>query len=107
MNSIRIAPEYGCHPTWIKRHEETVFLPVDPLTLDISRPLAKSLVDWANWFESTYVEEDPASSGFQSDDEERDFIALGRTLARQLMSEVDGLDEVTYFDLFTQTYEAL
>jgi hypothetical protein len=89
---LRVMPDWHCWPIWNKRafdvDDELGEYNIDPANLPISPQLVEALNDWAARFDATLDPSDPASAGFPTETEERQFIDDGRGLARQLAVEL-------------------
>jgi len=86
VKSLRLMADYECHPLWDL--EPGMYGDIDPETLPISEDLKRRLAGWAREFDETLNRDDPASSGFKSDEAEQAFKERGRQLAGQLQSEL-------------------
>ena len=88
---VRVLPDYGCWPTWLP------LLNVEPASLGLPGRLCDDLQRWADVFDGTLNHDDPASSGFATGLEEQLFVALGRSLAREVAERLG--ESVGYFDI--------
>ena len=86
MRYFRLAPDYHCWPLWHNGANEVGN--IDPQNLPISRPLVDDLNTWAYEFDATLNMDDPASSGFKTEDDEIDFKKRGVILAGRLRAEL-------------------
>ena len=78
---IRLMADYGSFPLW---HEDGPELgDIDPATLPISEALRAELNGWADQYQATLNEDDPAASGFETEAEEEQFKAEGGRLLEQ------------------------
>lgn len=94
MKKIKLMADYGCYPLWHVDSDE--FGDIAPSSLPISESLQNALMDWANIFDSILDMDDPASSGFKNDQEEKDFIQKGYELSLCLKHELGNTYEVIY-----------
>lgn len=86
-------PDYQCWPLW---HEDEIGN-VDPASLPITSELRGRLVRWAQQYNDTLVRDDPASSGFPSQDAEDAFEREGRALAVDLERELGNDASVRFW----------
>jgi hypothetical protein len=96
--TIRVLADYHCHALWIVdggRYENTA---PRSRELGLSDSLIGDLDRWASEYTATLCDDDPLSSGFESESAESDFIARGRILALRLKQELGVSWSVTYFD---------
>lgn len=83
---LRLAPEYGCWPTW---DDETGYN-IDPVDLGLSDVLLTRLQRWDDAWQATFEADDPESSRFADDDAEQRWIDEGRSIAAELDQEWPG-----------------
>lgn len=83
---IKLIADYQCHPLWDASPGE--YGDMDPSSLPISEELKRGLAKWAAVYDSTLNMDDPASSGFPSEQAEHDFRVEGERLAEQLQLEL-------------------
>lgn len=86
MKKIKVTADYQCHPLWDMT--PGMYSDIDPNSLPISTELKKQFRDWALAFDETLDMNDPASSGFKSDEAAAAFKARGRQLAERLQLEL-------------------
>ncbi|WAP55288.1 hypothetical protein [Streptomyces sp. S465] len=77
---------------------------VAPDSLPLSRQLIEDLDRWGDEYEATYNRDDPAISGFPSEEAERSFVERGHMLARRLRDVLDETWRVSYFDQSTASH---
>ncbi|WNE95809.1 hypothetical protein PS467_10945 [Streptomyces luomodiensis] len=94
--------DYECYPVWTIT--EQGLDNVAPDSLPLSRQLIEDLDRWGDEYEATYNRDDPAISGFRSEEAERSFVERGHTLARRLRDELDETWRVSYFDQSTASH---
>jgi hypothetical protein len=94
MKKIKLMADYECHPLWGTTPED--FGDISPKELPISLELQNSLNEWAKRFDAILNMEDPASSGFNSEAEEKLFIDDGYKLAQRLRNELGSEYEIIY-----------
>jgi hypothetical protein len=94
---LRVLADYQCWALWISGPD--VYDNVAPDSLPLTAELAAALDAWADEYTATLNDEDPASSGFASSDEESRFNERGRELARQVRAQLDDTWTVAYYDL--------
>jgi len=88
MVTIKFFAEYQCFPLWMAGLESVGN--INPSELPISPCLLSRVNAWALKFDGTFNEDDPVSSGFESAEEELDFLHEGRELAKLLQQELGG-----------------
>jgi len=77
---IRLMADFDCFPLWEVRADGT--RNVDPSELPISESLMVALRSWGQQYDRTLNRRDPASSGFQTKEEESTFEAEGKRLSK-------------------------
>lgn len=97
---IRLLADYGCYPTWRIEHNDVQN--VAPETLALPPGLSSALAAWSATYESTLDDLDPASSGFDTQEELILFGSWGHSLARW-MTAATGLP-IDYFDVQCGSY---
>jgi hypothetical protein len=98
MRSVRVLADYDCFALWAS--DGTSSENVDPGApeLGLSEPLAQDLDRWADEYSATLDEDDPLSSGFESEAAENAFYARGHELALRVKRELGESWKVSYFD---------
>ena len=86
MRVLKVSADYQCYPLWDATPGE--FGNIDPRDLPISSELAVRLINWARRFDATLNEDDPVSSGFNSNEDEIEFCNEGRELEKLLQIEL-------------------
>jgi hypothetical protein len=86
MRTIKLMADYQCYPLWGVPPDELG--DINPDTLPISQNLKMQLIKWAQTFDATLNMNDPASSGFLSDQEEVEFKKIGHELGERLQNEL-------------------
>ena len=84
--AIELMADYGAHPLW--EASPDAWGEIDPDTLPISAALKKDLRTWADIYEAILNLDNPRTSGFKSEAEERQFEAMGEDLAKRLRKEL-------------------
>lgn len=84
--------DYGCFPLGAPDGN----LEYDALS--ISPELVDDLQRWADEYDAILVWDDPASSGFATQELQDQFVVTGRALARRLAYELGPNFVVVYFD---------
>lgn len=90
---IRVMTDYNCPPVW---YDELVG-EIDPKELPISVGLVGDLWTWAATYDATLNRSDPASSGFETSENEAEFEDTGRALTRRLAQELQGVANVRWW----------
>ena len=90
---LRLAPEYGCWPTWDQDTGDTI----DPVDLPIPRDLADRLKHWDDLFQATLDQNYPPDSRFPDHVAEIAWRAEGEAIYAALC-DVLGADRVTRHD---------
>lgn len=86
MRTIKLMPDYQCFPLWEASPGQVGN--IDPKSLPISGDLKMQLAIWAETYDATLNMDDPACSGFQSDEAEAAFKKNGSELGRRLQDEL-------------------
>jgi hypothetical protein len=77
---LKLMPDYQCAPLWWD-NEPGLVGDVIPEDLDLPPELCDALWAWADRFDATLNQDDPAASGFESAEEHAAFVADGEHLA--------------------------
>lgn len=88
--------DYHSHPLWDVG--STGPDNVEPSTLPISKALVERLERWAERYDATLDQDDPAGSGFTDDAARESFVLEGRALAAELDRQLGPDHSVTYFE---------
>lgn len=83
---LRLAPEYGCWPTW---DEETGYN-VDPANLGLSDTLLARLQQWDDAWQATFEPDNPEASRFADNEAAKRWLDEGRAIAGELEREWAG-----------------
>lgn len=94
MKEIKLMADYHCHPLW--GGDSGDFSDISPEELPISLELKNSLNEWAKRYDDILNVDDPASSSFKSEKEEKLFVDDGYKLAECLKRELGNTYKVTY-----------
>ncbi|HEC1651981.1 TPA: hypothetical protein R1156_003968 [Yersinia enterocolitica] len=94
MRKIKLMADYQCHPLWDVSPED--YRDISPEELPISSELKYRLREWAERYDAILNINDPASSGFESKEEEKQFIEDGHKLVRLLQEELGDSYNITY-----------
>lgn len=86
MINLRLAKEYMADPIFRSDVDHMGHVEIDDLP--ISYELKADLRSWNNEYQSTFVSDDPPSSGFESPELSEKHIEKGRTLADRLRKEL-------------------
>jgi hypothetical protein len=84
--NLRLRPEFGCCPLWDADTGDNV----SHYHIDIPLDLTERIENWDDKFQVIYKEDDPASSGFASPEEEQAYNEEGREIARELAAVWPG-----------------
>ncbi len=90
---FKVMADYGCWPLW---HDYTDIGNVDPDALPITPGLRDDLLRWAERFDQTLNDDDPASSGFETLAAEGLFQRDGRSLTQRLAAELAETAVIRY-----------
>lgn len=93
MRNIKLMADYDSYPLWDEDNIDNLN-PDDP---PISEELKRKIHKWEDHYDSTLNRENPANSGFASDEELRVFEQEGCDLWRQLREELGDTYVVKYF----------
>lgn len=94
MRKIKLMADYQCYPLWGVALDDLG--DISPDELPISAELKISLNEWADRFDAILNLDDPASSSFNSAEEEELFINEGYKLAQRLRNELGAEYEIIY-----------
>lgn len=95
MKKIKLMPDYHCHPLW---HDDSVECgDIDPDVLPLSDELKVRISRWAAVFDGLLNLDDPASSGFETQEEEKNFAREGELIMEELKNELGDEYVVSLF----------
>ncbi len=92
---IKLNADYGSHPLWWASPGKVGN--IKPTTLPLSQKTLRRLLAWSTIYESTLNWNDPASSGFPSEEARETFEQEGISIWHQLRQELAPDYEVHYF----------
>jgi len=95
MKMIKLMADYYSFPLWENSPGE--FGNVDPENLPLSEELKERLDRWSEKYDSILNDEDPASSSFETKEDELNFIREGCELAKSLQIELGDTYQITYY----------
>jgi hypothetical protein len=95
MRNVRLLTDYECHPLWEEFSDGIAN--IAPSSLPISKDLTTNLDAWSDVFDGTLNQEDPASSGFSSDEALIEFNLEGERLSQCLKRELGESYSISYF----------
>ncbi len=94
MKIIKVMADYYSFPLWNNSLGEVGN--IDPESLPLSEELKDRLNNWSDKYDSILNNKDPASSDFETKEDELNFIQEGRELAKCLQKELGDAYEITY-----------
>jgi len=92
---IKVMADYDCPPLWWDKAPRRVG-PIMPEELGLPTELCADLLRWAEAYDATLVRDDPARSGFPSQEAEREFKDRGKVLALRVADALGGSATVRY-----------
>jgi hypothetical protein len=92
---IKLNADYGSHPLWWDSPGKVGN--IEPTALPLSQKILTRLLAWITIYESTLNWNDPASSGFPSEEAREAFEQEGISIWHQLRQELSPDYEVRYF----------
>lgn len=95
MKKIKLMADYYCFPLWNDSPGEVGN--IDPESLPLSTELKARLNDWSKKYDLILNDDDPASSGFETKEDEQNFIREGGELAKYLQIELGDSYKITYY----------
>jgi len=95
MKIIKLMADYYCFPLWNNSPGEVGN--IDPESLPLSPELKSKLNEWTEKYDLILNDDDPASSGFESKEDEQAFIREGRDLAKYLQIELGDSYQIIYY----------
>jgi len=98
VKTIKLMADYHCHPLWGTTPEDMG--DISPEELPISSELKRSLRRWAERYDAILNMDDPVSSGFKNEKEEKQFIDDGYKLALLLQEELGDSYNIIYHSEF-------
>lgn len=99
MKNIKLMADYECFALW----DEDDIDNLSPDELPISAELKAKIHLWEDAFDATLKRSDPASSGFETNDDLRKFDDEGKELWRCLRQELGDEYSVSYFSQLRRT----
>jgi hypothetical protein len=93
MRAIKLMADYQCFPLW--EASSGAVGNIDPQDLPVSPTLKQRLMTWAAKYDATLDMNDPASSGFESEQAASEFRQEGEALAQRLQEELGAAYVVT------------
>jgi hypothetical protein len=97
---IKLMTDYRCHPLWWVAPGKVGN--IDPKTLPLSQETLSRLTAWRDTYDAILNWDDPASSGFASEEDREAFEGEGIRLWQQLRHELAPDYEVLYFSEILQ-----
>lgn len=97
---IKLMADYDCYPLWSMAPDHVGN--INPETLPLSPEIKLRLQQWAKAYDETLNRDDPASSGFKSEDDAVAFEEEGMRLWQRLCQELGPEYEVAYFSESSQ-----
>ncbi|GGJ21683.1 hypothetical protein [Deinococcus roseus] len=95
--TLKVMTDYHCWPLWISDGQD-LWNP-HPEELQFPAQLSEALIGWADQFDNILNQDDPASSDFESHEQEVAFVTLGLQLARKVKLRVGEQYQVFYYDV--------
>jgi len=95
MKMIKLMADYYSFPLWENSPREVGN--IDPESLPLSEELKERLENWSEKYDSILNDENPASSGFETEEDELNFIREGSELAKSLQLELGETYQITYY----------
>lgn len=92
---IKLNADYGCHPLWWASPGKIGN--IEPTALPLSQKTLRRLLAWITIYEATLNWNDPASSGFASEEAQEAFEQEGISIWHHLRQELAPDYEVIYF----------
>ena len=86
MRMVKLMADYECFPLWEASPGQVGN--INPDELPISAGLRSKLAQWAAEYDATLNRDDPAQSGFPTDEAKAEFKRTGTELGEQLKSEL-------------------
>ena len=87
--------DYYCFPLWNNDPGEVGN--IDPESLPLSSELKLRLNNWSEKYDLILNDDDPASSGFETKEDEKTFIREGSELAKYLQIELGDTYQIIYY----------
>jgi hypothetical protein len=88
--NLRLRPDWQCYPLWDMDTGDGV----SHYSLDLSQELMDRIEMWDDSWQDTYNGDDPASSGFKTDEERAAWRAEGKAIAAELRKVWPGKLEI-------------
>lgn len=94
---IKIMADYQCFPLW-KIYDEGVEN-INPRDLSVTQKLRDLLIEWQNKYDSTLNSSNPIASGFETEAEEIEFDEAGRSIWKQMLTELGDSYNIKYYSV--------
>jgi hypothetical protein len=101
MRKIKLMADYECYPVWEEFNDGVDN--IAPSSLPISEDLAERIDAWGDVYDKTLNNDDPASSGFSSQETMDMFETEGKKLHNELKQELAAQFTVTYFSTLSNS----
>ena len=86
--------EYHCYPLWEAMSDGLKNF--EAYDLEIPEYLARRIEEWGDAFENTYQSDDPASSGFRTEESKEEFVKRGSILLQELRIVLNDAFDLEY-----------
>ena len=95
---IKLMPDYECYPLW--GLDSNNIGDIDPKNLSLSKSLIEDLTQWSSNYDLLLNWDNPAESGFKSQESKQKFEEIGVNLWQRLQEELYPKYKVYYFSQF-------
>jgi len=99
MRLIKIMPEYGTNPLWLKEEIDSPFSNISGEELKLSVSLIEKIKNWDFVFQNTLNEDYPPDSGFVSKEAEAVFEHEGIRIWELVKLELPSDADVVYYSV--------
>ena len=80
--------EYECYPIWVYL-TNGLLDNISPYELPINKALADEILNWDEIYQRTYDKDNPSNSRLMSNEEQQEFIEIGKILKHKLERELN------------------